>query len=99
MCYHLLSYLLMWYRKLDQLECGLGESFSITFQTMMSVLILTALSFYYEWHTALVFLGNWPIAVTAGVFLQQVAMETDIVYDVINGCNFVDGEATGHKKG
>ena len=67
------------YRKLDQLEGGLGESFSITFQSTISVLILTVLSFYYEWHTALVFLGNWPIAVTAGIFLQQVTMETTIV--------------------
>lgn len=66
-------------RKLDQLEGGVGESFSITFQTMISVLILTVLSFYYEWHVALVFLGNWPIAVTAGVFLQQVIIQTGIV--------------------
>lgn len=69
------------YRKLDQLEGGLGESFSITFQSMISVLILTVLSFYYEWHTALVFLGNWPIAVTAGVFLQQMEKQQGIRKD------------------
>ena len=59
-------------RKLDQLEGGIGESFSITFQVTISVLILTALSFYYEWRTALALLINWPIAIIAGIFLQQV---------------------------
>ena len=54
----MLAYFL--YRKLNQLEGELGESFSITFQAMISVLVLTVLSFYYEWHTVLVFLGNWP---------------------------------------
>lgn len=90
------------HRKLDQLEGGLGESFSITFQTMISVLILTILSFYYEWHTALVFLGNWPIAVTAGVFLQQVANNGTAIAlhdDSVLDYNIVDGEATRHKKG
>ena len=66
------------YRKFDQIEGGIGESFSITFQAMISVLILTALLFYYEWHTALVFLINWPIAITAGVFLQQVTIATSL---------------------
>ena len=69
------------FRKLDQLEGGLGESLSITFQSVISVLILTVLSFYYEWHTALVFLGSWPIAVIAGVFLQQMEKQQGIRKD------------------
>jgi len=83
------------HRKLDQLGIELGESFSITFQTMISVLILTVQSFYYEWHTALVFLGNWPIAIIAGIFLQQVSMKLTVSY---YNNNIVDGKATRYKE-
>jgi len=54
------------------LSSGLGESLPLTYQTLLTFLILSALQFYYEWRVALFFLGSWPAAGLGGFFLQKV---------------------------
>ncbi|XP_065884365.1 ATP-dependent translocase ABCB1-like isoform X2 [Dysidea avara] len=58
--------------KLDKVGSGLGESLSVTFQTMVTFFALNALSFYYDWRMGLFYLGSWPASIMGGVFLQKL---------------------------
>jgi len=62
----------MFFRKLDQLQSGIQEHFSIAFQTAVTFLALNILVFYYEWRLALFLMSTWPLGIIASILLQQV---------------------------
>ena len=63
---------LLHYRKLDLLQSGIQESFSISIQTMVTFLVLNIMVFYFEWRLALYLLGNLPIGIIGNLMVQQV---------------------------
>ena len=60
------------FRKLDLLQPGIQESFSIAIQTMITFFGLNMLPFYYEWRLALFLMGSWPLGMAGGLLLQLV---------------------------
>ena len=60
------------FRKLDLLQSGIQESFSISIQTMVTFFVLNIMVFYFEWRLALYLLGNWPLGIIGGLMVQQV---------------------------
>ena len=70
------------FRKLDLLQPGIQETFSIAVQTLITFLALNILSFYYEWRLALFLVINWPLGMIASVVMQQVSL-----YNYVRICN------------
>jgi len=66
-------------RKLNELQPGIQESFSIAIQYLITFFVLNILMFYYEWRLGLYLLGFWPLAFIANAMFQQVMFNCNII--------------------